>query len=181
MAFDLKRPWATHRKYQVFEDDHSEIFGRPSVNAERIVFLHLLPERIDAAIPTLKNSLFAKYALTRFLLMYVLRLVLEDDTVGADAVSNPTPFVSNSKNRKAFLKCVDQILNDIVIDLNAELEQLGDDFDYRGKLRDEAWVKDSANRLVGDYRKLVSRGRIDSFESDFKKAKTGMSVKRAVL
>jgi hypothetical protein len=180
MAFDLKRPWATHRKYQVFEDDHSEIFGRPSVNAERIVFLHLLSERIDAAIPTLKNSLFAKYALTRFLLMYVLRLVLEDDAVGADAVSNPTAFVSESKNRKAFLKCVDQILNDIVIDLNAELDQLGDDFDYRGKLRDEAWVKDLANRLFGDYRKLVSRGRIDSFEAEFKKAKTGTSVKRGV-
>lgn len=33
LAFDLKRPWATHRKYQVFEDDHSEIFGRPAVDA----------------------------------------------------------------------------------------------------------------------------------------------------
>ena len=111
--------------------------------------------------------------------MYVLRLVLEDDAVGADAVSNPTAFVSDRKNRKAFLKCVDQILNDIVIDLNAELEQLGDDFDYRGKLRDEVWVKALANRLVGDYRKLVSRGRIDSFEAEFKKAKAKTSVKRA--
>jgi GAF domain-containing protein len=56
-------------------------------------------------------------------------------------------------------------------DTLAELEQLGDDFDYRGKLRDEAWVKDLAHRLVGDYRKLVSRGRIDSFAEEFQKAR----------
>ena len=180
MAFDLKRPWATHRKYQVFEDDHSEIFGRPSVTAERIVFLHLLSERINAAIPRLKNSLFAKYALTRFLLLYVMRLVLDGDAVGANAVLNPNAYVNDKHNRRAFLKCADQILNDIVIDLNAELEQLGEDFDYRGKLRDEVWVKDLANRLVGDYRKLVSRGRIDSFGVEFKKAKGPPPYKRHV-
>jgi hypothetical protein len=180
MAFDLKRPWATHRKYQVFEDDHSEIFGRPSVTAERIVFLHLLSERIDAMIPRLQNSLFAKYALTRFLLMYIARLILDADAVGANAVANPNIYVSDKRNRRAFLRCADQILNDIVIDLNAELDQLGADFDYRGKLRDEVWVKDLAARLVGDYRKLVSRGRIDSFEVEFKKAKGPPPAKRAV-
>jgi hypothetical protein len=37
MAFDLKLPWATHRKYQVFEDLHSELFARPAVTAHRIV------------------------------------------------------------------------------------------------------------------------------------------------
>jgi AIPR protein len=26
LAFDLKRPWVTHRKYQIFEDDHAEVF-----------------------------------------------------------------------------------------------------------------------------------------------------------
>ena len=35
LAFDLKRPWATHRKYQIFEDDHAEVFGRPAVDADQ--------------------------------------------------------------------------------------------------------------------------------------------------
>lgn len=42
MAFDLKEPWATHRKYQVFDEKYSDIFGRPEVNADRIVFCHTL-------------------------------------------------------------------------------------------------------------------------------------------
>jgi hypothetical protein len=53
LAFDLKRPWATHRKYQIFEDDHAEVFGRPAVDADRIVLCHILGTRIAAAIPKL--------------------------------------------------------------------------------------------------------------------------------
>ena len=47
MAFDLKEPWATHRKYQVFDDKHAELFGRPYVNADRIVMLHIIREEAD--------------------------------------------------------------------------------------------------------------------------------------
>jgi len=57
-----------------------------------------------------------------------------------------------------------------VIDLNAEVAQLGDEFDYRGKLRDEVWVKDLAHRIVAEYTKLVARNRINSFGQDFKDA-----------
>ena len=67
-------------------------------------------------------------------------------------------------------KALDKVLQDVVIDLNAELAQVGEDFDYRGKLRDEDWVKGLAHRILADYTKLVSRGRIDSFEEDFRKA-----------
>jgi hypothetical protein len=28
-AFDLKEPWATHRKYEVFDDKHGDLFARP--------------------------------------------------------------------------------------------------------------------------------------------------------
>ncbi len=65
------------------------------------------------------------------------------------------------------MAALDKLLNDVVIDLNAELAQVGEDFDYRGKLRDELWVKALAHRILADHAKLVARGRIDSFERDF--------------
>ena len=61
-------------------------------------------------------------------------------------------------------------MNDVVIDLNSELDQLGEDFDYRGKLRDETWVKDLAHRIVAEHKKLVSRSRIDSLSVAYRKA-----------
>jgi hypothetical protein len=54
-----------------------------------------------------------------------------------------------------------------VIDVNAEVDALGDDFDYRGKLRDEAWVKDLKKEVVTNYQKGVTRGRIKSFEREW--------------
>jgi len=39
MAFDLKEPWGTHRKYQVFDEKHADLFARPEVTADRINYL----------------------------------------------------------------------------------------------------------------------------------------------
>ena len=69
MAFDQKHPWGTHRKYQVFEELHAELFGRPPVSAHRIYYAHLFYERVMQAVGKLNNGLIAKYALTRYLLL----------------------------------------------------------------------------------------------------------------
>ena len=47
MSFDLKIPWATHRKYQIFEDKHSDLFARPSATAHRIVLCHVIVDEIS--------------------------------------------------------------------------------------------------------------------------------------
>ena len=38
----LERPWATHRKYEVFESKHADLFGRPEVTVNHICFATLL-------------------------------------------------------------------------------------------------------------------------------------------
>ncbi|HEU0209184.1 MAG TPA: AIPR family protein [Candidatus Binatia bacterium] len=176
LAFDLKRPWATHRKYQVFEDDYAEIFGRPVVKASRLVLCQLLANEVDSAITRLKNSLFAKYALTRYLMLFIVRLVLEEDDLGKKIIASPHDFVFDKRNRAALIAAISRVLDDVIIDLNAEVAQLGEDFDYRGRLRDEAWVKSLAHKVVGDHRKLVARDRILPFSAEFgaalKKIKT---------
>jgi hypothetical protein len=65
LAFDLKEPWATHRKYQVFEDKYADIFGRPVVNADRIVLCYTLMQLILKATDMITNKLFGKYVLTK--------------------------------------------------------------------------------------------------------------------
>src|SRR6185312_4251537 len=62
-AFDLREPWVTHRKFEVFEDKYSEIFGRPEVTADRIVLCQVIMEEIEKAVPNIENKLFGKYAL----------------------------------------------------------------------------------------------------------------------
>lgn len=167
MAFDLKEPWATHRKYQVFDDKHGALFGRPEVTADRIVLCQVLREEIDEVSKNIKNSLFGKYVLTRYLLMYITRNILEEDSAGKKAITNAEVFVRSEDKRKCFRECIRKILKDVVIDLNAEVDEYGDDFDYRGRLREEVWVTKLSRSVVTDHQKLVSRGRIPTFSEDW--------------
>lgn len=167
MAFDLKEPWATHRKYQVFDEKYTEIFGRPEVTASRIVFCHVLMNAVGNATERLNNKLFGKYVLTRFVLLYMLRLILEKDEVGKDMIKNPDPYVKDLTKERRLIECLQSIIGDIVIDVNGEVDPLGADFDYRGKLRDAQWVQRLAQDVVGNYLKLVRRGRIQSLSAEW--------------
>lgn len=168
MAFDLKEPWATHRKYQVFEDKHSDIFGRKEVTADRIVMCHVISEAITGILPNITNQLLAKYLLTRYALVYIVRNILESDVLDSEIRTNPKTFVRNENDRKHFQSCVRQIVNDVVVDLNAEVDEYGEDFDYRDKLRDTEWVKKLSKTVVGEHIKLVNRKRIKSFSEEWK-------------
>ena len=179
MAFDLKEPWATHRKYQVFDDKHAALFGRPEVNADRIVLCQVLREEIDKISKDIENTLLGKYVLTRYLLMYIIRELLEVDTLGKKVIENATAFVRAKDKRNRFRKCIRTLLKDVLIDLNAELKQYSDDFDYRGNLRDEKWVASMSRTIVTDYQRQVSRERIPSFSQDWKSsAKSSASGKK---
>jgi hypothetical protein len=170
MAFDLKEPWATHRKYQVFEDKYSDLFGRKEVTADRVVLCQVIAEAVDNALPSIKSQLVARYLLTRYLLVYAIRSILDSDNLATAILTNPQRFVRTQKARDHFRKCIAKVLGDVVIDLNAEVEELGEDFDYRDKLRDQKWVTDLSKKVVGDHLKLVKRGRIQSFEEEWKKS-----------
>lgn len=168
MAFDLKEPWATHRRYQVFEDRHADLFGRPEVTAGRIVLCQVIVDEIGKASTHINNTLVAKYVLTRYLLLYVARCLLEGDEVGQEALLNPETFVQQAGDRERFGNCIGALIQDAVTDMNEEVSLLGDDFDYRGKLRDSDWVKQLANEIVGTHMKLSRRKKIQSFGEAWK-------------
>lgn len=172
MSFDLKEPWGTHRKYQVFEEKHADLFARPEVTADRIVLCQVIMESILDASAKIKNKLFGKYGLTKQVLLYIVRSIIENDALKKDLLTNPSLFVRAQDVRTHFKNCINRIMDDVIIDINAELDELGKDFDYRGKLRDSTWVKDLTRKVVSDYLKLVNRGRINSFETEWNKRNT---------
>ena len=94
------------------------------------------------------------------MLIYLVRKVLDAEEFGRELIHNPQDYVRASETRNKFRKLVTGILRDIVTDLNSEVDEYGDDFDYRAKLRDETWVKDLTKDIVALREKLVRRGNI---------------------
>lgn len=168
MAFDLRQPWATHRKYQVFDDKHAELFSRPGVTADRIVLLQILKEEIDETREKQsENTLFWKHLLSRYLMLYLIREILESDEQGRRIIETPEIMTRHESERCRFRKCIKALLGDLVVDMNSEVGDEGENFDYRGKLRDEEWVKSIRRTLVNEYKKMVRRGRVPSFAEEW--------------
>jgi hypothetical protein len=172
LAFDLKEPWSTHQKYKVFDDKYSALFARPEVDADRIVALFLFMEEIIKSLQKIDDKLLASYTLTRYLMLYILRDILEKDAVGAQLIKKPTAFVRDAKFRRALTLCIQGILSDMVVDINAELKEIKEkelDFDYKSKLKSPEWSKTFSKAIVNSYEKLVQRKRIESFEKEWTK------------
>jgi hypothetical protein len=168
MAFDSKEPWATHRAYQVFEDKYSALFGRKEVTADRIVMCKVIAEAVDDALPEIKNQLVGKYKLTRYVLIYIVRNMLENDALAQEILTTPEKFVRNEDDRNRFRAAISRIVGDIIVDLNAELDDYGPDFAYRDRLRDSEWVRELSKEVVADHIKLTRRNRIQSFAEEWK-------------
>ena len=97
MAFDRGEPWATHRKYQVFEDKYNELFARKEVTADRVVLCRILADAVDDALPRLTNGLVAKYVLTRYMFLYFVRNILKKDELWGKSI----PTLRDSSVRAA--------------------------------------------------------------------------------
>lgn len=137
------------------------------MNADRIVLCRVIMDAIDAASAGITNTLCARYILTRYFLMYCVRSVIDKDSQSSETLTALKNFVRDLKSRDDFRACIRRIVDDMVGDLNDEIDPLGDDFDYRDKMRDVKWVTDLSKKIVADHMKLVRRGKINSLRADW--------------
>ena len=78
--------------------------------------------------------------------------------------------MKNEELRKALKEALLVIIDDVIIDLNAEVGDLAKDFDYKSSLRNDEWVKKLSRNIVSNYLKQIKRKRIPSFEDELEKA-----------
>jgi hypothetical protein len=131
------------------------------------VLCQAIIDEIADGLPKLENQLAARYVLIRYLLLYIIREVMEHDSVGKEAIANPAKFVREKSTREKFKTCIRTIVEDLIIDLNGEIAEYGEDFDYRDRLRDAAWVRELRRTLVAGYLKQVQRKRIASIGEEW--------------
>jgi hypothetical protein len=170
LAFDREQPWACHQSYRLFDELHGDIFARPEVDAHRIRALYEALLCVRDILPSLQNQLLANYRLVQFLLLFLLRRALETDELGKAFVRRPQDFVVQPNGLVRIQKCISAILNDLVVDLNAELSERADagtPFDYKRELKSPTAIKALAQAVVPMYEKAVKRGRVASFKAEW--------------
>ncbi|TWR96443.1 AIPR family protein [Pseudomonas extremaustralis] len=156
LAFDLLEPESCHQVYKLFDDKYNDIFARPAVTAHRILFLHAIMGRILTAAEGINYKPLAKYGLTRFFLLSVISDLMKSNSNSAQFLKEPRALFEAGTIQK-FLQSIEEVLQSIVIDLNFEVESLGDQFDYKGDLKSPAKLRELRGKLRRSYEKDVAR------------------------
>lgn len=113
------------------------------------------------------NPLVANYSMTRYTILFIIRKIMESDEFGRQLISNPSSFLMEAEKQQRLKNVLSRLLEDIIIDLNGEIDNQGEGFDYKSKYRDKDWIESISREIVSNHQKLVQRGRINSLRQEF--------------
>lgn len=159
LAFDILEPWSAHQIYKVFDEKYAEIFGRPEVTSQRVIFVHRLMRVVNDSLPKLKNRPMATYTLTRYFILYLLSEILRENECSRPHVANPASLTE--RQMEEFLWKCGEILKTVVVDLNVESKST--EFDYKTILKSPKQASSLAQSILASYEKDVEREKAETF------------------
>lgn len=159
MAFDLREPWSCHQIYKVFDEKYAEVFGRPAVNAWRIILLSKMMARIEESLPTIRFQPIERYRLTRYFLLYAVAQLLDDDNVAKSMLSDPEALLRDKERLERFLNSIRTVAARYCVDLREEFATAKDAPDYKAVFKSPAQAQEMEGRFRKSYMYDVARDR----------------------
>ncbi len=170
LASDLDEPYSCHQVYKLFDEKYADIFGRPAVTAWRIALIYLIMQKIYSATENIRYKPLAKYGLTRFFLLSVVFQICRSDPVANSILLSPRSLFENG-DELIFCDCIEKVLEGIIIDLDYEVEEQLESFDYKGDLKSPGKVRELRNLLLRSYEKDVKKKKAETIGDLFKGSK----------
>lgn len=159
MAFDLWEPWSCHQIYKVFDEKHAEIFGRPAVNAWRIILLTKMMEAIQDSLPTIAHDPIQRYRLTRYFLLFAISRLFNEDQKARAVIADPKALLGDAELTAKFIGAVRTIAARYCVDLRAEFVEPQNAPDYKTALKSPTQVQDMESRFRKSFNYDVARQR----------------------
>jgi hypothetical protein len=164
LAMDLGQPYNCHQKYKIMDELHGDIFGRPSVDAVKIVSFYELGEIAKKACNEIDNKPFANYTLTKYFVAHLAWSLLARDEAGAKLIKQLTAI--HEKNMfEQFEKDFELLARTTALDLNAIFETAngeGKTLDYKTTMKSSTWCNEITTGVIASYRKTVLRKQAES-------------------
>jgi hypothetical protein len=149
---------------------YAEIFGRPQVTSSWIILLNEIMKAIKGELDSLNSRPFAHHTLTRFFILYVVAEIIHSDQMGGEVCERSQRFNSRRCAKMVkFMKIVTFIIKGVVIDLNHETVEFGENFDYKSMLKNREQILKLGNALISSYKKDGARGKADTISRAWEK------------
>ncbi len=175
LAFDVREPWSCHQTYKLFDELHARIFGRVEVTGERITTLYKMYQIIRSKLNLIENQLFANYSITQYFLVYLLRKILETDSLGKEFCADTAKFTATKKDQQALYSILDKMAQAMVRMVNREAKRRDADptniFDFKRELKSPNAVRAFESTVLVMYQILSDDNEDLTFASRWKEAK----------
>jgi AIPR protein len=170
LIFDLNEPWNSHQKSQIFDEYYSKIFGRPEVNAKRIILVHEILTVIEAQLEQINHKQYAYYSATKYFLLHVISTIMQEDEIGKEIYKNKLDVVSDPKDMTEFKRIITDVLkNNIIVDLNYFLkDEKNAAFDYKKVSKNTTELQNLSTELLKDYEKDLKREKAKSISEQWR-------------
>ena len=159
LAFDVREPWSCHQIYKVFDEKYTDIFGRPIVTAWRIILLSKIMERIESALPEIRNEPIQRYRLTRYFLAFAIAKILDEDDDIGPYLEDPRRLLNSSELLDRFLSSIEGLARRLCVDIRFEFTEGEEPLDYKVALKSSNQVQELESRLRRLFLQDVARGR----------------------
>ena len=176
LAFDLGEPWSCHQISKLFDDKHSDIFGRPLVTAWRIVLLSKLMECIERSLLEIGSEPIQRYSLTKYFLMFALSMIVDGDDPAKELFSEPEKILRDERLTQDVLNGVESICKRLCVDLRFELVDVDNPPDYKALLKSPTRVHELELKLRRSFEQDVARGRDGRLSENFGGAQSQLSA-----
>ena len=154
-SFVLESPFNSHLKTATFSKQYDKIFTRHT-DIHLIYFLNELFHLIQKNLNKINEPIVSSYQPTKFFILYVLKRIINESGISDDFNESAKDFITKYKiNLNSGFEKIIQI---IMIQLNADLENMKDEdeyIDYKNILRNSTEGKKLANSIIKGYKILL--------------------------
>lgn len=173
LTFDLHEPWNSHQKSQIFDEYYSKKFGRPEVDAKRIILVYEILSVIEERLEQIEHKQYAYYSATKYFLLYIISKIMQEDKTGKEIYQGRLNIVSDSsisKELEEFKRIINDILkNNIIVDLNYFLkDEKNISFDYKKVSKNATELQKLSMELLKDYEKDLKREKTKCISDQWK-------------
>ena len=166
IALYNEEPFLAHRKSALFDQQYKNVF-HSRISAAHIFLGWLIWDEVQRHLSDVDNDLIARYALTSFVLVYLVGRLMKETEIGEAVIESPASYLPNAES--SVRVAVGRLIGDILVDFNGYIREQEDEsgyFDYKTRFKSQTAVRDLTEDVLRGHQRASRRNPDVAFHLD---------------
>ncbi len=157
IALYNEQPFLAHRKFALFDQEYKTVF-HPRISAANIYLGWIIWDEVGKHLDEIENPLIARYALTSFVLVFLVGRIMRETEVGKALLEAPLEYVRDDEAQVR--TAIGRLVGDILVDFNGYIREKEDEtgyFDYKTRFKSQSAIREITEDVLRGHQRAVRR------------------------